>query len=263
MGGRKPVKQRKKTKKPSQANEVSRRELKRLKRKKEYDAMKLPKMSLAERQALNLDKLKSYLPDLKGGRRSMLLARLYFEQKRRKSEKRRDRHLAEQRGEEVVRQEPITIENTRPEDDTMVDSNDEEVIGSNLTDEYQPFYDGGVTPKLLISTGKNPHKKLLLFLKEFVVVFPNCFYRPGREQSVEELVERAKAKGYSQLLIFVERHRKPYGVYMSQIPGERRIPECFQVTAIQRGRRAFSVSLVSLWARKSKEGGWLHLIVQS
>eukprot|EP01053_Blabericola_migrator_P002677 Blabericola_migrator_1__2676@NODE_175_length_12037_cov_81_938346_g152_i0_p6_GENE_NODE_175_length_12037_cov_81_938346_g152_i0NODE_175_length_12037_cov_81_938346_g152_i0_p6_ORF_typecomplete_len347_score69_85Brix/PF04427_18/6_6e34_NODE_175_length_12037_cov_81_938346_g152_i02101250 len=203
---------------------LAKTEIKRAERKKLYENHKLPKMSLEKKAGLDLERLRSYLPDLKGERRSMLMARIYFERKRRKGEARRARREAELRGEEVVRQRPNTIDTMRRPDDTIVDPEDEEIVESNKADEYQPFYDGLVTPKLLISTCKKPCKKLMLLIKEFTVIFPNSFYRKREDQSAEDLIERAKARGYSQLIIFVQKHKKPYGVYVSQIPEG---PTCF------------------------------------
>eukprot|EP01054_Gregarina_sp_Poly1_P003947 Gregarina_sp_Poly_1__3946@NODE_2186_length_2518_cov_180_035088_g1408_i0_p2_GENE_NODE_2186_length_2518_cov_180_035088_g1408_i0NODE_2186_length_2518_cov_180_035088_g1408_i0_p2_ORF_typecomplete_len267_score41_21Brix/PF04427_18/6_4e15PDZ_6/PF17820_1/8_2e02PDZ_6/PF17820_1/0_96_NODE_2186_length_2518_cov_180_035088_g1408_i016232423 len=193
-------------------------ELKRALRKAHYERNKLPKMTLAVKRSLDLKTMEKQARGMSGTRRSMLMARIHFEKKRRKAEKRRARHEAEKRGEQVERQVPNTIESMRRPDDTIVDPDDQEVIESNKVDEFQDFYDGNQTPKLLLTTGKSPSKKLLLLLKELVVVLPNAFYTKRLDKSIEELLTTAKSKAYSELMIFVEKHKKPYGIYISHLP---------------------------------------------
>jgi hypothetical protein len=51
---------------------------------------------------------------------------------------------------------PRTLENTREADETIVNPSDEEVIEDEAEDEFSNYFDGKVTPKILITTSTRP-----------------------------------------------------------------------------------------------------------
>ena len=51
---------------------------------------------------------------------------------------------------------PRTIENTREFDETIVKPTDEEVLEDERTDEFAEFFEGKITPKLLLTTCIDP-----------------------------------------------------------------------------------------------------------
>lgn len=204
--------------KARKAAKLSPKQAKKAERKAHHDRMKLPKMTLAAKKGLDLEKMKKQLKELKGTQRSMLMARIYFEQKRRKSEKRRERREAELRGETVVRQAPDTIESMREADETIVAADDEEVQEANSVDEFAAYFSGEVQPKLLLSTSKKPSKKLMLLVKELVVVLPECKYLKREDRDMQEICSSAGEKGYTDVLVVTEKRKKPHGVYVCHLP---------------------------------------------
>lgn len=55
------------------------------------------------------------------------------------------------------KQIPRTIENTRENDITTVDEEDEEVIFDISHDEYESYFSKTYEPKILITSSDNPH----------------------------------------------------------------------------------------------------------
>jgi hypothetical protein len=51
---------------------------------------------------------------------------------------------------------PRTLENTREADETIVNPLDEEVLEDEAEDEFSNYFDGKVTPKILITTSTRP-----------------------------------------------------------------------------------------------------------
>ncbi|CAN7949921.1 unnamed protein product [Ixodes pacificus] len=142
--------------------------------------------------------------------RSGLLKRL-AQQKRRKE--------AKALGDDAPpKQVPRTIENTREPDDTMVDPEDEEVQLDEAMDEMAAYFRKEYTPKLLITTSDNPHRRTIKFCRELKQSIPDAEFRWRNRSRIKKTVEQAVERGYSDIAIINEDRRHPNGLLLTHLP---------------------------------------------
>jgi len=152
-------------------------------------------------------------------KRSQLVTAAKHEKKKIKSKNRRDRFAAEARGEEVTREKPRTTEDMREADETIVPQEDSEVEGDEDCDEFNKYFkDDGKPPKILLTTCQKPSAKMFDLLKELSFVIPNIHYHPRKNFQLKKIVEFAKNRGFTDILAFSEKAKKPNGVYMCHLP---------------------------------------------
>lgn len=151
-------------------------------------------------------------------KRSQMVAMMKKEGKRQKAKARRARREAEARGEEVVRQEPRTIEKLREPDETIVPPDDSEVEGDEAMDEFEKYFSGTQAPKVLVTTQQRPSRKLFDLLKELVAVIPNTFYWPRKDYKFKKICAYASNKGFTDVILFHEKAKVIQGVYISHLP---------------------------------------------
>jgi len=151
-------------------------------------------------------------------KRSQMVGLMKREQKRVKSKNRRAKQEAEARGEHVERQETRTIEKMREADETIVPEDDSEVEGDEAFDEFEKYFSGNTTPKILFTTQKKPSAKLFDLLKELIHVIPNSFYYPRKDYGFKKVCAEAAERGFTDVLLFHEKAKVIQGVYMCHLP---------------------------------------------
>lgn len=151
-------------------------------------------------------------------KRSQMVTLMKQEKKKQQAKVRRGRKEAEARGETVTRQEPRTIDKMRDADETIVPAEDSEVEEDEAMDEFEKYFQGGKTPKILLTTQKRPSKKCFDFLKELVHVIPNTFYYPRKDFAFKKICEYASNKDFTDVLLFHEKAKVLQGVYICHLP---------------------------------------------
>jgi len=151
-------------------------------------------------------------------KRSQMVQLMKQERKRQKAKARRSRREAEARGEEVERKEPRTIEKMREEDETIVPPDDSEVEGDEAIDEFEKYFSGAKTPKILLTTQRKPSSKMFNLLKELVHVIPNTFYHPRKDFAFKKICEYASNRDFTDVLLFHEKAKVIQGVYICHLP---------------------------------------------
>ena len=53
----------------------------------------------------------------------------------------------------------------------------------------------------MLTTSYKPTKRLYNFMKELMIMFPNCYYYPRQKFKLEEIYEFGKNMGYSHVMI--------------------------------------------------------------
>nr|SVE75257.1 EOG090X09U6 [Daphnia dolichocephala] len=116
------------------------------------------------------------------------------------------------------KQIPRTIENTREADVTTVDQEDEEVIFDITHDEYESYFSKTYEPKILITSSDNPHTRTIHFVRELTKIFPSseCHWRS--RSSVKKIMESARERGYTDVVVINEDRRVPNGMLVSHLP---------------------------------------------
>lgn len=151
-------------------------------------------------------------------KRSQMVSLMKREQKRVKAKNRRSKQEAEARGEHVERGEIRTIEKMREADETIVPEDDSEVEGDEAFDEFEKYFSGTTTPKIMLTTQQKPSPRLFDFLKELIHVVPNTFYYPRKDYAFKKICEYASNKEFTDVLLFHENRKVIQGVYMVHLP---------------------------------------------
>ncbi len=111
-----------------------------------------------------------------------------------------------------------TLDNTREEDDTLVTPGDDEVAAEDATDEFAAHFRGETPPRTLVTTAPRPSEPLLAFLQEFVAMVPQCEYRARGAISLKQIVSAASERGYTNLLVFTEKNKRPQSLWFVKLP---------------------------------------------
>jgi len=151
-------------------------------------------------------------------KRAQLVFSSQLDKKAKKSKARRSRFEAEKRGEKVERKIPNTIERLREEDETIIPPDDEEVVGEEDMDEFEPYFKDLKTPKIMITTCVHPSGTLFNLLKEIVHVIPGTTYYKRKGFALKKIIEYAKKKDFTDIIVFSEKSKKPNGMYLCHLP---------------------------------------------
>ena len=156
---------------------------------------------------------------------------LSFQEKRTRQDTRRK--TAEALGDKAPAKEvPRTIENTREPDETAVvvvaeddaDADnkggleDEEVEWDISNDEFKDFFAKAYEPKVLITSGDNPHSRTIAFMRELSRIIPNSEPMWRKNASVKKTVRQSIARGFTDIVVVNEDNRSPNGLLVSHLP---------------------------------------------
>ena len=100
----------------------------------------------------------------------------------------------------------------RVPDDSIVTPDNTEVKNDESIDEFFNYYKEGSVPKIIITTKKKASQKLVEFCQEFIGVIPNSEFYERRDYDIKEIIEFSNNRGYTDLVVFNERNRKPEGM---------------------------------------------------
>lgn len=124
--------------------------------------------------------------------------------------RRKKQEMREETGEEPVN-ETKTIENQREKDETFIDpENDEELQAEKDNDEYTDYFDKKYDPQVLITTSIKHTGAIFKFVKELKDTIPNSYFYYRKKYNLKDIVELAKEKGFTDIIVVYERLRKPY-----------------------------------------------------
>ena len=114
---------------------------------------------------------------------------------------------------------PKTIESQRELDDNVVDlENDEEIHEENKNDEYSSYFNKEYEPQVLITTSIKHTGSIFNFVKEIKDFIPNSFFYYRKKYNLKEIIESAKEKNFTDVVIIYERLRKPYRMVITHLP---------------------------------------------
>lgn len=153
-------------------------------------------------------------------RRSELYKKMKREKlKVKKEEKKRKQKEREQLGEDAVPpQVPHTIESLRVFDETTVSVQDEEVMQDEATDEMSSYLQSDAVSKVLITTSDKPTGRTIKFCKELRKSIPYSFVHCRQGLNIKDIVEQAKARGFTNLIVINEDRKKPNGLVLCHLP---------------------------------------------
>nr|CAG4646422.1 EOG090X09U6 [Macrothrix elegans] len=141
-----------------------------------------------------------------------------FNQRRNKGQMEKRRYTEAVEDQLNIKQVPRTLESTREPDATFVDFTDDETKLELKNDEYLEYFDRCYEPQVLLTTSDNPHTKTLRFVKELTKIFPNSHYLRRERSSIKKIIQSAKKRNYTDIVIINEDKRKPDGLLVSHLP---------------------------------------------
>lgn len=113
---------------------------------------------------------------------------------------------------------PKTIESMRVADETMVSTEDTEVMLDEANDEMATYFNRETTPKILITTADKVTSRTNNFCKELRKCIPNSFLKYRRKLDLKKIIAQASARDFTDLLVINEDHKKPNGLVLSHLP---------------------------------------------
>lgn len=134
--------------------------------------------------------------------------------------RRRRQKMREELGDDAVPTEgPKTIEMLRESDDTYVDpENDQELIETTQHDEYSSYFKGEYDPQILLTTSMKHTGAIYKFMKELKETIPNSYFYYRKKFNLKDIIEMAKEKGFTDIIVVYERLRKPYRMTITHLP---------------------------------------------
>ncbi len=152
-------------------------------------------------------------------RRSLVLLR-NMKKKLIKGKLRRKKQKDREENPEAETDKPFTktIDNQREHDETYIQKEDEELIEEDKNDEFSSYFNNEYEPQIMITTAIKYTASVFKFIKELVDTIPNCYFYYRKNFSLKEIVEFAKEKSFSHIIVIQERVRKPYRMIITHLP---------------------------------------------
>ncbi|KAI1712305.1 brix domain-containing protein [Ditylenchus destructor] len=157
--------------------------------------------------------------------------------KRERNEAKRERRderekLRSELGEDAPpKQEPKTLENTREEDETYVEPNDQEILLEDATDAMANYFAHDTKPKVLITTSPGAKVKTWKLCFELKKCVPNSEIFSRKNVALKKIVKQAIEKQFTDLVVIHEvfkgkvnlvviheDYKKPNGLILSHLP---------------------------------------------
>lgn len=115
---------------------------------------------------------------------------------------------------------PKTIENTREKDDTHIDATEEDtkVIDEEKDDEFAEHFANLRPPNVLITTSYTCTKVMYKFIADMLEVFPAATYYKRKGYPLKKIVEYAKNREFTDLVVFNEDRKKINGMIVIHLP---------------------------------------------
>ncbi|CCF75226.2 RPF1, ribosome production factor 1 [Babesia microti strain RI] len=150
------------------------------------------------------------------GRRMAKILERRRQAKRERTERRRRRKRAIKAGlEPEPIQTPKTIESMRRVETWSVDT---EGVAC-MIDEFQEYYNGNVTPKILITSNRRPSYKLRTFIKELLLIIPNSIYLARSEFLLKNVVKHALNESFTAIIMVNQgRDKLPHSFHIATLP---------------------------------------------
>ncbi|KAK4267103.1 hypothetical protein QN277_023935 [Acacia crassicarpa] len=156
-------------------------------------------------------------------KRSAVHAKIKQQKKLEKRKKAKARDAAEKRalelGEEPPEKKvPHTIENTREADETVCKPDDEELFAGNDCDEFSAILKLQQTPKILITTCRFNSTRGPAFISNLLSVIPNSHYYKRGTYDLKKIVEYAKNKDFTSIIVVHTNRREPDALLIIGLP---------------------------------------------
>jgi ribosome production factor 1 len=116
---------------------------------------------------------------------------------------------------------PHTIDNQRIKDETFIDKDaaqSEKIINEEKDDEFADHFANLRPPNVLITTGYSCSKIMYRFLSEMLEVFPAATYYKRKGYSLKKIIEYARNRDFTDLVVFNEDRKQINGMIVVHLP---------------------------------------------
>ena len=111
-----------------------------------------------------------------------------------------------------------TIETMRVYDETFIAEKDEEIEGDENIDEFNDYFKEKTTPKICMVTNRRPSRGVFQFMKELKTAVPNLHYYERKNYKLKDIIEFAKNREYTDVMIIYEKRGEPHTMILSHLP---------------------------------------------
>jgi len=118
--------------------------------------------------------------------------------KEKKEQRKKDKEDPDKK--DLPKNVPKTWDNMREYDETMLESEDDEVAKDESMDEFRKYFDGE-QPKTIITTNNRPSKALIDFVRTLLMLLPGSYYYARRQFDIKDICEWSAEKGFTNLII--------------------------------------------------------------
>lgn len=75
-----------------------------------------------------------------------------------------------------------------------------------------------MAPRILMTTNRRPRGKLFDFMKEIKTAIPGVEYYERKNFQIKQVIEWAKERGFTDLMLWYEKNGKPHSLILSHLP---------------------------------------------
>jgi ribosome production factor 1 len=153
-------------------------------------------------------------------KRSEMYGKYLMERSAKKKQERKNRERdAQALGDDEGKSKsvPKTLDNTREWEATMVHANDEEVEADHDDDEFHPYFQDTIRPKILITTRPKPSQQVFYFIADLQNLIPSLHFYPRQSFSLKEICQFATNRDFTHLIVLGERHKQCNGMTISHL----------------------------------------------
>ena len=141
------------------------------------------------------------------------------EKKKLKKKKEKELARAYQQGLPLPpKEEPKTIENMREKDETHIDTEDDKLIAEEKDDEFAEHFANLRPPNVLITTSYTCSKVMYKFIADILEVFPAATYYKRKGYALKKIIEYAKKREFTDLVVFNEDRKQVNGMIVVHLP---------------------------------------------
>ncbi|XP_051147473.1 uncharacterized protein LOC127262704 [Andrographis paniculata] len=156
-------------------------------------------------------------------KRSEVHAKLKHQKKLEKKKKAKAREAAEKKalelGEDLPPKSiPRTIENTRELDETVCKPDDDELFAGVDADEFSGILKQECIPKVLITTSRFNSTRGPAFISDLLSIIPNSHYHKRGTYDLKKIVEYAKKKDFTSIMVIHTNRREPDAMLIITLP---------------------------------------------
>lgn len=152
-------------------------------------------------------------------RQEIVLKKKMSDRREKKIESLKTKKIRGEHGEEAApKGKTETIESMRVKDETIITELDDEIRGEQSIDEFAKYFNRETTPRILMTTNRRPKHKIFDFMKEIKSAFPGVEYYERKNFEIKKVIEWAKDRGFTDLMLWYEKHGKPHSLILSHLP---------------------------------------------